>query len=95
MDQFIKTTDTIPKLVDYSKFNGNNNIIPKKVIPKIPETPEIPGIPDKKINWNFTINITILIIFLLFFTFFLFNCKTLFKPIEDPGVEGVYYSIFN
>jgi hypothetical protein len=94
MDQFIKTTDTIPKLVDYSKFNGNNKFVPKKVIP-IDTTA---GILVKKINWNFNIfniNIIILVLFIAFFTFFLFNCKTLFKPIEDPAVEGIYYSIFN
>ena len=81
MDDYLKTSIKKPTLVDYSKF-GNVTINQINKINKINKL----NTKLKKNQITFYLNVSILIIFLLFFIYFLLNCRSgAFKNIyNDP-----------
>ena len=87
-----RETSRIPKLVDESYFK-----VPE-VVPKVKKSvtfqtisKSIPPITNNKARNSLILNLTIVLIFIGFFIFFLYNCKYgMFKNIE---IDPVPYSI--
>jgi len=87
-----RETSRVPKLVDESYFKIPE--VPAKVkksvtFQTIPKS--IPPITNNKARNSLILNLTIVLIFIGFFIFFLYNCKYgMFKNIE---IDPVPYSI--